>query len=206
MSRLRRSRCREPKQGTPWLDQSAMHWVTMDWSRWLAALGAFLQLAGVALVFWEIAETERLFHLRPWLHQSFDWITRPVMALLIRLGRRSRVSGVGLEGIGSAKTSGKARITVLRDRGKTVEERLASVQTQLGDHRRELDEIWNRIDDEHNQHERAIAEIESKMAAAIASLRKMVTGLSVGSIRTRVAGGVLILVGTALTVVAEFVA
>jgi len=178
----------------------------MDWSRWLAALGAFLQLAGVALVFWEIAETERLFHLRPWLHQSFDWITRPVMALLIRLGRRSRVSGVGLEGIGSAKTSGKARITVLRDRGKTVEERLASVQTQLGDHRRELDEIWNRIDDEHNQHERAIAEIESKMAAAIASLRKMVTGLSVGSIRTRVAGGVLILVGTALTVVAEFVA
>jgi len=113
---------------------------------------------------------------------------------------RASVSNMTNRISGSMSMNGNLKVIPKRNPGLTPEECLASQQQQLDDHRKELDEVWKQIDLDRARYGKVNADTEWRLTASIEALRQTVIGLSVGSIRWPVAGGVLILVGTALII------
>jgi hypothetical protein len=171
----------------------------MSVGRWLMTIGGLLQLAGIAVVFVEIGQTERLLRLRSWWRRTLSDLGRILSSLLQRLGlRRRRPVVVEVAGGALGVSGGTARVTVVPGEGTTVEERLDSHRRQLAALREELERVQQRLDQNQAEGRAALADVETRLRSEVASVRQLVNDLGGGFLRGRALGGGLILVGTLL--------
>ena len=161
-----------------------------------ATVGGVLQVVGVFLVFIQIGSAERLLGVVSWVNQLADW-------LKARLHIRRNVVLTQV-GVSLAITTGTARITVQRNRGTTVDERLESLQLQMDDARGELNELWTRSTADRAEFERKVARIESSLKALDAEIRGLIAALTIGSRHLQVVGAVLIIIGTIFITASPF--
>jgi hypothetical protein len=170
----------------------------MTLARLVGSLGGILQIVGVGLVFWDIAEIERLFHRRPWLRTIADRLTTPLRWLGIR---PRRIVGVSvMPGTGSL-SMGFGRVRV-RQQGTTQKGRIAAVEANLAQVDQELDQLWARVGEQQGELARKLSETEERQRTEIASVHQLVKALNADALVRRIWGGVLIVIGTVLTVAA----
>ncbi len=165
----------------------------MHWALVVVTVGGVLQIAGVFLVFIQIGSAEKLLGARTWANQLGGW-------LKARLPARRKLRDYSLSAVGAAVSSGSAELTLQRSRGSTVEERLTSLQLQMDDARRELDELRTRSTAHRAESDRKLAEVSSSVRALEAELRGLIAALTIGSRHLQVVGAMLIMFGTALIV------
>jgi hypothetical protein len=168
----------------------------MHWTVVVATFGGVFQVAGIFLVFIQIRSAERLLGAVSWVSKVGGW-------LKARLPIRRNVVLTPV-GASLAVTYGVARITVQRNRGTTVDERLESLQLQMDDARRELDELWTRSTADRAEFERKAARIESSLKALDAEIRGLIADLTIGSRHLQVFGAVLIIIGTIFITASPF--
>ena len=170
----------------------------------VTGIGGILQIAGVILVFMQIDAAERLLGAEPWLRGLRDWSNDQISKLAAYVGIRRRGRVINLEGTSHGLTSGTARVTVSRNRGKTIEERLESLQLQIDDANRELDELRNRNATDHATFEAKLSAVESGLKSSDAAIRDLIEAVSIGSRNLQVFSAGLIVVGTALVTIGPF--
>jgi len=159
-----------------------------------------MQLVGVGLVFWDIADVERLYHLQPWMRSIRNWL----MAPLRWVGIRSRIKGTGVvvTPVGASLGIGGSTARLSISHGPTLEGRIATVEARLDSVDEDLKLLATRFRDQHAQLALRISEAEASLRAETAAVQQLVRALSADSIRRRLIGGILIVVGTCLTIVA----
>jgi len=161
-------------------------------------VGGLLQLAGVAVIFWEISGIQRTLRLPPWWRSTISDLGRFLSSIPGRFRRRG---GHQVELRGAVDTIGTLDVTLVRATpadGTTVDERLDSHRRQLAQLREELDRMQQRLDQNRAEQSAALTAVETRLSTEIASVRQLVGDLSGGFLRGRALGGGLILVGTAL--------
>jgi len=159
-------------------------------------VGGVLQILGVLLVFVQIGSAEKLLGAASWAKQFANW-------LKAHLPIRRNVAVVTGAG-GLAITTGVARITIKHSPGTTVDERLASLQAQIDDARRELEELWTRSTTDRAELSASLAAVNATVRVLDAELRGLIAALTIGSRHLQVAGAMLIILGTALIVAGPF--
>jgi hypothetical protein len=172
----------------------------MGSARVVGSVGGLMQLVGVGLVFWDIADVERLYHLQPWLRSIRDWL----MAPLRWLGIRSRITGRGVvvTPVGASLGIGGSTARISISHGPTLEGRIATIEARLDDVDEDLNHLRSRLREQEAQLARRIRDVEERALAETAAVQQLVKALSADSIRRRLIGGILIVVGTFLTIVA----
>lgn len=171
---------------------------TVTGARVLMTVGGLLQLAGVAVIFWEISGIQRTLRLPPWWRSTASDLGRMLSSILQRLGLRTRPVVVEVSGAALGLSAGVARVTVVPGEGTTTEERLDSHRRQLVALREELERVWQRIDRHDAEQSAALTALQTNVRSEIASVRQLVQDLSGGFLLGRALGGGLILAGTAL--------
>lgn len=161
-----------------------------------ATVGGVLQVVGVFLVFIQIGSAERLLGVVSWVNQLADW-------LKARLHMRRNVVLTPV-GASLAITTGTARVTIRHSRGTTVDERLAALQAEMDDARRELDELWTRSTADRAEFQRNLAEVKTSLKGLDAELRGLIAALTIGSRRLQVVGAGLIIAGTIFITASPF--
>ncbi len=160
--------------------------------------GGLLQLAGVALIFWEISGIQRTLRLPPWWRSTISELGRFFSSILHRFSRRS---GQQVELRGAVDFAGTLDVAVIRAtpaEGNTVDERLDSHRRQLAALRDELDRLQRRLDRHDAEQGAALTALQTNLRSEIASVRQLVEDLSGGFLQGRALGGGLILAGTLL--------
>jgi hypothetical protein len=161
-------------------------------------IGGLLQLAGVAVIFWEISGIQRTLRLPPWWRSAISDLRRLLSSVPGRFrGRRNHQ----VELRGTVTSRGTLDVTVIRAtpaEGTTVDERLDNYRRQLAALREELDQVRQRLDRDREEQGAAVTALETRLGSEIASVRKLLSDLSGGFLRGRALGGGLILLGTAL--------
>jgi len=89
-----------------------------------------------------------------------------------------------------------------RVHGPTLEGRIATIEARLDDVDEDLNHLRSRLREQEAQLARRIRDVEERALAETAAVQQLVKALSADSIRRRLIGGILIVVGTFLTIVA----
>jgi hypothetical protein len=172
----------------------------MTLARFIGSLGGLMQIVGVLLVLWEIADVERLFQLRPWHRSAADRLTAPLRRLGI--GRRRQAAGVVVQVSGASLSIGGGRARVSIDYGPTLEGRIKTIEARLAEVGQDLAALTTRLTGHEGAITQRVAAVEESQREQIAAVRQLVKALSAGSILRRLWGAGLIVVGTALVTAA----
>jgi hypothetical protein len=172
-------------------------------ARIVASIGGSLQIVGVALVFWEIWASQRALDKRTWTRTIADALSSPFRRLWLKV-RRQKGSEVALQASVTASATLDARLTIQESEDAPIERRIEV-------HRRRLDAIDRQLEEIRAEATKLRTDLGDRLNAAVGEaieqtkrLREIVDQLGVGSIGLRALGGVLVLVGSALWVVSEW--
>jgi hypothetical protein len=168
-------------------------------------VGGLFQLAGVALIFWEISGIQRTLRLPPWWRSTISDLGGLLSSIPGRF-RRRRITGTGsivMHGVATA--TGSLSVVLQPAEGATVEERLESHRGQLAALREELERVQQLLDQDRAEGRAAVTNVETRLRGEIASVRQLLSNLSGGFLRGRALGGGLILIGTALITIGVWV-
>ena len=175
-------------------------------ARVVASIGGGLQVVGVALVFWEIWGIQRLLNKRTWPRAIVEALTSPFrrLGMWLRARGNPKASAVALEASISASGELKGELTIADPDDATIEQRLAI-------HRRRLDTIDGQLKEIRAEAEKLQTGLGDRLTAAVGEameqtkrLSEIVDRLGAGSLGLRAAGGILVLIGSALWVLSEW--
>jgi septal ring factor EnvC (AmiA/AmiB activator) len=172
-------------------------------ARIVASIGGSLQIVGVALVFGEIWASQRALSKRTWTRAVVEGLSSPFRRLWRKV-RGSKASNVTLEASVTATATLDARVTIQESEDAPIERRIEI-------HRRRLDAIDRQLEEIRAEAAKLRTDLGDRLNAAVGEaieqtkrLREVVDQLGVGSVGLRALGGVLVLVGSALWVVSEW--
>jgi regulator of extracellular matrix RemA (YlzA/DUF370 family) len=172
-------------------------------ARIVASVGGSLQIVGVALVFWEIWASQRALNKRTWTRAIVEALSSPFRRLWQKV-RGSKGSVVALEASVTATATLDARVTILEPDDAPIERRIEI-------HRQRLDLIDRQLDEIRAEAAKLRTDLGDRLNSAVGEaieqtkrLREVVDQLGVGSVGLRALGGVLVLVGSALWIVSEW--
>ncbi len=169
----------------------------------LITVGTFLEIVGVGLVFWQVAQTERDLGLESWLREAQvrigHVITLPGRWLKACLGRAPSTEGsLSAAGRGSAISSGWAVARVRHGRDGDADQQLSSLWA-------EIDRLFDEIDRLRREMNLGRAEFLQQLADTGAELNRTLTELTArletfgrSSRTAQVSGALLILAGLIL--------
>jgi hypothetical protein len=172
----------------------------------VASLGGGLQVVGVTLVFWEIWGIQLALNKQPWPRAIVQGVTAPFRHLRswLRSLARPKTATVPLDGSVSMSGDLKAKLTITEPDDGPVDHRLDV-------HRRRLDAIDRQLEDIRAEAAKQQTSLGDRLQVAVQGAREQMEGLrevvdqvSAGSLGLRAVGAALVLAGSALWVLSEW--
>ncbi len=179
--------------------------------RGLLAVGTLLEIVGVSLVFWQVAQAERDLGLKSWWREVRakigHFITRPVGWLRTHFGRRpSKPSTV-------SAAAGVSSIVSIVATGRVRSGRSGDTDQQLSSLWAEADRLYDEIDQIRREMNSGRAGVLQQLADNSADVNRTLTELTArletfgrSSRRPQVFGALLILTGLILVGLAGWLA